>query len=148
MRQIADDPRVPIDLDIVPAADPRDDTGAGDQRCAHADLPAPEPGRETLGDDALEPQMRQRPQRRIMRVPIAEIAGTHDQVPRAYLGGERGIIALHRRLGEFGDVGDLDVLDADDEVDIEVLFLENPGDAALEVGECHDALLRDICGGR
>src|SRR5689334_19115824 len=51
-RQIADDAGLPVDLDLVPAPHQIEDAGTWHQGRSHADLAAPESGREGLRDDA------------------------------------------------------------------------------------------------
>jgi hypothetical protein len=58
------------------------------------------------------------------------------------------VVGLHRSLGQLFDISDLDVLDANDLIDVEVDLLKYEGDTATKVFERHRQLLRGICEGR
>jgi hypothetical protein len=72
-----------------------------------------------------------------MRMAVAEIVVADDDVARLHLGPEIRVVALHGGRRELLDILDLDVLDADDLVDIEVALLEDEGDAAAQVRQGH-----------
>ena len=79
-----------------------------------------------------------------MRVAVAEVFGAHQEVAGTDLAAEVGIVFLHRRIAEQVDILDLDVLDADDLVDIEIRLFEDPGGPAFQVRESHVSGLRSV----
>jgi hypothetical protein len=68
---------------------------------------------------------------------VAEVVVADEQVARAHRAREAGVVLLHRRLAQLVDVGRLDVLDADDLVDVEVELVELESDAAAQVLQRH-----------
>ena len=71
---------------------------------------------------------------------VAEILGTDDHVAGLDLVREAGIEAAHGARGERVGIGEADVLDAYDLVDVEVHLLEDVGDAATQGSEAHGAV--------
>jgi len=68
---------------------------------------------------------------------VAKIDAAHEHVARPHLLGERGVVVFHGLGGEFLDIGDLDVLHANDLVDVKIFVGKDPGDPAGDVFECH-----------
>jgi hypothetical protein len=127
----------PVDLDVVPALHEGEDAGTGDLRKAHCDLAAPVAGRKTFGDHAGDAQVAHRDHRWIVRMTEPEIAGTDQKIAGPHLGCEFGIVLRHRDRREFGRIAQLDVLDADDLIDVEVDLREDEGDSPAKIVQCH-----------
>jgi hypothetical protein len=70
-------------------------------------------------------------------VAVAEVVAADQQVALAHAGREARRVVGHGQRGQLLHVGDLDVAHADDEVDVVVVFLEDPGRAAVQVREAH-----------
>ena len=113
------------------------DPGAGDLRKTLRDLLPPVAGGEGVRDDSADAQAAQPDHRREVGVAVAEILGTDDHVAGLDLLREAGVEAAHGAGGERIGIGEANVLDAHDLVDVEVRLLEDVGDAAAKGREAH-----------
>ena len=113
------------------------DAGAGDLGEAFGNLLPPIAGGEGLRDHRAYAEPAEPDHRREVGMAVAEILGADDDITGLDLLGEAGVEAAHGAGGERIRVGEADVLDAHDLIDVEVRLLEDEGHPAPQRIEAH-----------
>ena len=64
-------------------------------------------------------------------MPIAEVIVANKEISRFHFVLKLGVVAVHCYGGEFIDILNLDVLDADDLINVKVYFIEYEGGSSF-----------------
>jgi hypothetical protein len=99
--------------------------------------PRKKAGRKRLGHHRRNAQVAHGTHGRIVRMAIAKVAPAHQQVAALHTGGKVRVAVGHGQGGELFDIGDLDVAHPDDEVDVVVGLVKDPGHTPAKIGQGH-----------